>query len=48
MYIRLTLAYPNANFLEHNYQAYNVIVTGHALIMVFFVIMPILIGGFGN
>jgi heme/copper-type cytochrome/quinol oxidase subunit 1 len=48
MYIRLTLAYPNANFLEHNYQAYNVIVTGHALIMVFFVIMPVLIGGFGN
>jgi len=48
MYIRLTLAYPNASFLEHNYQAYNVIVTGHALIMVFFVVMPILIGGFGN
>ena len=31
-----------------NPQAYNVFVTGHGLIMVFFVIMPTLIGGFGN
>merc|ERR1711933_416393 len=48
LFIRLTLAYPDSNFLDYNHHLYNVIVTGHALIMVFFVIMPVLIGGFGN
>ncbi|KJV69522.1 cytochrome c oxidase subunit I [Candidatus Neoehrlichia procyonis] len=44
--IRTQLAH--INILNDNYQLYNVIVTSHALIMVFFMIMPALTGGFGN
>lgn len=46
--IRFELSLPGSQFLQGNHQAYNVLVTGHAMLMIFFMVMPILIGGFGN
>ena len=45
--MRLELQEPGLQWFS-NPQAYNVFVTGHGLIMVFFLVMPTLIGGFGN
>lgn len=48
MLIRIQLAFPGSDFLCENYQYYNVLVTMHGILMLFLVIMPILLGGFGN
>lgn len=48
MIMRAQLMTPGGGFLAEHHQFYNVLVTGHGLIMVFFVVMPGLIGGFGN
>jgi len=46
--IRLNLMTPGDPLFHNNHQLYNVIITAHGLIMVFFLVMPALIGGFGN
>jgi cytochrome c oxidase subunit 1 len=52
MLIRLELQEPGVQYMlqgaSPDGQLYNVIITAHGLIMVFFVVMPALIGGFGN
>lgn len=45
--IRMQLAHP-AGTVVPSYQLYNIIITAHGLLMVFFLVMPGLIGGFGN
>lgn len=46
--IRMELASTGPGILAGNGQLYNVLITAHGLQMQFFVVMPALMGGFGN
>jgi cytochrome c oxidase subunit 1 len=46
--IRVQLSQPGASVFGENYHLYNVIITAHAIAMIFYFLMPTLIGGFGN
>lgn len=46
--IRLELAYPGSTFFKGDSLRYLQVITAHGLIMIFFVVVPILFGGFAN
>jgi cytochrome c oxidase subunit 1 len=46
-YMRLELAQPGMDHVV-NGQSWNALITAHGLIMIFYMVMPALIGGFGN
>jgi heme/copper-type cytochrome/quinol oxidase subunit 1 len=46
--IRLELAAPGHQILGGAVHYYTVVMTAHGIIMIFFFVMPVLIGGFGN
>ena len=52
MYMRLELMQPGVQYMlldgEPNGHLWNVLITGHGVLMMFFVVIPALFGGFGN
>lgn len=46
--IRLELAYPGSHFFKGDSIKYLQVITGHGLIMVFFVVVPVIFGFFAN
>ena len=52
VYMRLELMEPGVQYMlldgEPNGHLWNVMITGHGILMMFFVVIPALFGGFGN
>jgi cytochrome c oxidase subunit 1 len=48
MIMRLQLMHPGGTILGGDHQLYNTIISMHGFLMIFFFVMPAIIGGFGN
>ena len=46
--IRIELALPGIGIIENNAERYLTVISLHGLVMVFFVIIPVIFGAFGN
>lgn len=46
--IRLELAGPTPQILQNNGQIFNVVISAHAIFMIFFLVMPMAVGFFGK
>lgn len=46
--IRLELSQPGSMVFANNGGSYHIVVAIHAILMVFFVVTPVVFGGFGN
>jgi heme/copper-type cytochrome/quinol oxidase subunit 1 len=48
MIMRLELVHSGDVFLHGNFHLFNLMISAHAIVMIFLAVMPALIGSFGN